>query len=214
MPDPVRVVLADDHVIVRAGLRALLEADGTIEVVAEAGTADEAARKVLGHKPDVLVLDLNMPGTPSLESVPQVRAASPGTAIVVLTMQSDPTYAKAALQAGVQGYVLKESASAELTQAIDTARAGGTYLSPSLGAKMATAPDPGDALPDGITQREADVLKLLVVGHTNQEISERLHLSRRTIETHRASLQHKTGCTTRAELVRYAAAHDLLHVEA
>lgn len=213
MPDRLRVVLADDHAIVRNGLRLLLEGDGNIEVVAEAGDADEASRRVLGHKPDVLVLDLNMPGAPSLEVVPRLRETSPATAVVVLTMQSDPTYARAALQAGVQGYVLKESASAELLQAIRTAAGGGTYLSPTLGARLAATPDTTGELPDGLSDREADVLKLLAIGYTNAEIAERLHLSRRTIETHRSALQSKTGRSTRAELVRYAAEHDLLHVE-
>jgi two-component system, NarL family, response regulator NreC len=213
VPDhELRVVLADDHVIVRNGLRLLLEGGG-IEVVAEAGDADEAARRTSGHKPDVLILDLNMPGTPSLDAIPKIRATSPSTAIVVLTMQSDPTYARAALRAGVQGYVLKDSAGAELMQAIRTAAEGGTYLSPSLGARLAAMPEGNGALPDGITPREADVLKLLAVGHTNAEIAERLHLSRRTIETHRSSLQTKTGCGTRAELVRYAADHGLLDLE-
>lgn len=205
------IVLADDHAIVRNGLRLLLEGKG-LEVVAEAATADDAARHVVTEQPDVLVLDLNMPGTPSLDVIPRLREAAPQTAIVVLTMQSDPGYARAALRAGVQGYVLKESASGELLQAIEDAMAGSTYLSPTLGARLAAAPEPA-GLPDGITPREADVLRLLAVGHTNAEAAEKLHLSRRTIETHRASLQTKTGCAGRADLVRYAAEHGLLDIE-
>ncbi|WP_372790580.1 response regulator [Paraconexibacter sp.] len=209
MPEPLRVILADDHEIVRSGLRMVLEAAGNIEIVAEAGTADDAVRYVLGHKPDVLVLDLNMPGTPSLETLPQVNEASPDTAVVVLTMQSGTAFAREALRAGVRGYVLKESAGAELVQALRTAADGGTYLTPSLGARLATEPEVPE-LPDGITSREAEVLSLLALGHTNAEIGDRLHLSRRTVESHRASLQSKTGCATRAELVRYALDHQLL----
>ncbi len=209
MPEPLRVILADDHEIVRAGLRMVLEAAGDIAIVAEAGTADDAVRYVLGHKPDVLVLDLNMPGTPSLEVLPQVTDASPDTAVVVLTMQSGTAFARAALRAGVRGYVLKESAGAELVQALRTAADGGTYLTPSLGARLATEPETPE-LPDGVTAREAEVLSLLALGHTNAEIGDRLHLSRRTVESHRASLQSKTSCATRAELVRYALDHQLL----
>jgi len=209
MPDTLRVILADDHEVVRSGLRMVLEAAGDVEVVAEAGTADDAVRYVLGHKPDVLVLDLNMPGTPSLDTIPQIREASPGTAVVVLTMQSGTAFARAALRAGVRGYVLKESAGTELVQALRTAAEGGTYLTPSLGARLATEPEHPE-MPDGITTREAEVLSLLALGHTNAEIGDRLHLSRRTVESHRASLQSKTGCGTRAELVRYAIDHDLL----
>lgn len=205
----VSVVLADDHEVVRSGLRMVLEAAGGIEVVAEAATADDAVRYVLGHKPDVLVLDLNMPGTPSLDAMPRFAEASPSTAVVVLTMQSGTAFAREALRAGVRGYVLKESAGAELIEAIRTAIDGGTYLTPSLGARLATEPDRFQ-LPDGLTPREAEVLSLLALGHTNAEIGEQLHLSRRTVESHRASLQSKSGCSTRAELVRYALAHDLL----
>lgn len=206
---PLRVIIADDHEIVRNGLRMVLEAAGDIEVVAEAGTADDAVRYALGHKPDALILDLNMPGTPSLEAIPAIEEASPKTSILVLTMQSGTAFARAALRAGVRGYVLKESAAAELVQAIRTVVEGGTYLTPSLGARLATEPET-PPLPDGVTPREAEVLALLALGHTNAEIGEQLHLSRRTVETHRSSLQAKTGCATRAELVRYALDHRLL----
>lgn len=213
MPEKLTAVLADDHGIVRSGLKLLLEERGTIEVVAEAGDADEATRKVLGYKPDVLVLDLNMPGTPSLDVIPKLREASPETKVIVLTMQSGPEFAREALQAGVDGYVLKESASLELELAIETARNDGTFLSPSLGARLAALPEKPDGYPDGITPREGDVLKLLVLGYTNAEIGDELHLSRRTIETHRSSVQHKTGCVTRADLVRYAARNGLIDLE-
>jgi two-component system response regulator NreC len=212
--DTVRVVLADDHEVVRHGLRLLLERSGDFEVVAEAGDAEEAARRVLGHKPDVLVLDLTMPGTPSLRIIPAIREASPQTAIVILTIEDATSHAREALRAGVRGYVLKEAAGTELLEAIRTAAEGGTYLTPSLGARLAAEPDDASSPPDGLTQRELDVLRLLALGHTNAEIADQLHLSRRTIETHRSSLQAKAHCGTRAELVQYAIAHDLLDLHA
>lgn len=196
----ITVVLADDHAVVRTGLRLLLTQSG-MEVVAEAGDVDAALRYVLGHKPDVLVLDLNMPGEPSLPAIPRFLQASPTTRIVVLTMQQEPQFAREALGNGAAAYVLKEAADDELVQAIHAARKGGTYVNPSLGAKLATAPV---GPPGGLSDREADVLRLIALGHTNTEIAEQLFLSVRTVETHRAHIQQKLGRTSRAELVRYA----------
>jgi two-component system response regulator NreC len=159
---------------------------------------------VRGHRPDVLVLDLNMPGEPSLPAIPRIVDATPETAIVVLTMQNEPAFAREALQSGARGYVLKHSAGDELVGAIRTAVDGGIYLNPALGARVATEPPPSDKPPDGLTEREAEVVKLVALGHTNAEIAEQLYLSIRTIETHRAHAQDKLGVSTRAELVRYA----------
>ncbi|CAA9530123.1 MAG: Two-component transcriptional response regulator, LuxR family [uncultured Solirubrobacteraceae bacterium] len=198
--DPITVVLADDHAVVRTGLKLLLAQDG-MQVVAEAGDVAGALRYVLGHKPDVLVLDLNMPGEPSLPAIPRFLEASPQTRIVVLTMQQEPQFAREALGAGATAYVLKEAADDELVQAIHAAREGRTYVNPSLGAKLATAPV---GPPGGLTEREADILRLIALGHTNTEIAEQLFLSVRTVETHRAHIQQKLGRTTRAELVRFA----------
>jgi DNA-binding NarL/FixJ family response regulator len=141
------IVLADDHTVVRNALRLLLDAEPGFEVVAEAGDADTAVRYVRGHKPTVLILDLNMPGRSSLDAVPDVRKASPGTEIVVLTMQNEPAYARRALAAGVRGYVLKEAADGELVQAVRSAAAGKTYLQPALGAKLAAGADGRNATP-------------------------------------------------------------------
>jgi two-component system, NarL family, response regulator NreC len=202
--DSITIVLADDHAVVRSGLRMLLEAESDIEVVAEAGDVDAARRYTLGYKPTVLVLDLNMPGGSSLEAIPEIAHASPGTSVVVLTMQEDPAFAREALRAGARGYVLKHSAGAELVQAIRAAAGGGTWLNPDLGARMAATPDgPVGALAE-LTDRELDVLRLIALGHTNNEIAEQLFLSVRTVETHRAHIQQKLGVSTRAELVRYA----------
>jgi two-component system response regulator NreC len=198
----VRIVLADDHAVVRSALRMLLEAEPEFEVVSEAGDAEEAARKVRGHHPQVLVLDLNMPGGSGLAALPRIREQSPETQVVVLTMQSEPAFAREAMQAGALGYVLKEAADAELVQAVRMAAAGETYLQPELGARLAAEPEGG--APDDLSERELEVLRLIALGHTNSEIAEQLYLSVRTVESHRAHIQQKLRLTTRSELVRYA----------
>ena len=209
--DTTTIVLADDHTVVRNALRLLLDAEPGFEVVAEAGDAEAAVRYVRGHKPTVLILDLNMPGRSSLEAVPEIRKASPGTEIVVLTMQNEPVYARRALQAGVRGYVLKEAADAELVQAVRSAALGDTYLQPTLGAKLAAGVDERDG--DELSERERDVLRLIALGHTNAEIAERLYISIRTVESHRAHIQQKLRVSSRAELVRYALGHGLVEAQ-
>jgi two-component system, NarL family, response regulator NreC len=206
--ETIRVVIADDHAVVRRGLRHVLDSEPSFEVLAEASTFDDARRYVRGHHPDVLVLDLNMPGGSTLEHIPSIRAECPETQIVVLTMQDEPAYARQALSAGALGYVLKEAAEAELVEAIRRAAAGDTYLNPRLGARVAAEPPPGP--PDGLSEREVDVLRMIALGHTNTEISEQLFLSVRTVETHRAHIQQKLRLGTRAELVRYALDHKLI----
>ena len=204
----IRVVIADDHAVVRRGLRQVLDAEDGFDVVAEASDLDGARRYVRGHHPDVLVLDLNMPGGSSLEGIPEIRAECPGTQIVVLTMQNEPAYARHALGAGALGYVLKEAAEAELVEAIRRAAAGDTYLNPRLGARVAAEPPPGP--PDGLSEREVEVLRMIALGHTNGEIAEELFLSVRTVETHRAHIQQKLRLGSRSELVRYALDHGLV----
>ncbi|HUE29048.1 MAG TPA: response regulator transcription factor [Solirubrobacteraceae bacterium] len=205
---PLRIVIADDHSVVRRGLRQLLEDEAGLEVVAEADDVDGARRYVRGHKPDVLVLDLNMPGGSSLDAIPEIRAEAPDTQIVVLTMQNEPAYARQALAHGVMGYVLKEAADEELVEAVRRAAAGDTYLNPRLGARVAAEPPPGP--PDGLTEREVEVLRMIALGHTNAEIATDLYLSVRTVETHRAHIQQKLRVGTRSELVRYALDHGLV----
>jgi two-component system response regulator NreC len=156
----------------------------------------------------VLVLDLNMPGGSTLEHIPAIRDECPGTQIVVLTMQDEPAYARQALRAGALGYVLKEAAEGELVEAVHRAAVGDTYLNPRLGARVASEPPPGP--PDGLTEREVDVLRMVALGYTNAEIAEQLFLSIRTVETHRAHIQQKLRLGTRAELVRYALDHKLV----
>lgn len=206
--EQIRIVIADDHPVVRRGLRQLLEDEQGFEVVAEAGDLESARRYVRGHRPQVLVLDLNMPGGSSLDSIEEILAESPGLAIVVLTMQDEPAYARRALAAGALGYVLKEAADAELVQAIRAAAVGQSYLNPRLGARVAAAPPPGP--PDGLTEREVEVLRMIALGHTNAQIASALYLSVRTVESHRAHIQQKLRLSDRAELVRYALDHELI----
>jgi two-component system response regulator NreC len=209
--DEITLVLADDHAVVRAGLRMLLEAEGDMTVLAEAGDVDTAVRAVLAHKPNVLVLDLNMPGAAtSLEAMPRFAEASPATNVVVLTMQEDPQFAREALRNGALGYVLKEAADAELVEAIRRAAAGETYLNPRLGAALAAAPPESGGAPDNLTEREGEVLRLIALGHTNVEIGKQLFLSVRTVESHRAHIQQKLMVSSRAELVGYALEHNML----
>jgi len=207
-----KIVIADDHRVVRSGLRMLLDREDGFEVVAEAGDVADARRYVRAHRPDVLVLDLNMPGGSGLEAIPLVRAEAPETSIVVLTMQSDPSFARQALQAGALGFVLKEAADDELMGAIRLAAEGETYLNPRLGARLAAQPAESSGPPDDLSKRELEILRLIALGHTNSEIARMLYLSVRTIESHRAHIQQKTRRSARAELVRYALEHRLVNL--
>ena len=208
--EPVRIVIADDHAVVRSGLRMLIDANEGLEVVAEAGDVPTAMQVIRAHRPAVAVLDLNMPGGSSLEAIPALRESTPETAIVVLTMQDDPAFAREALQGGALGFVLKEAADEELLEAVKLAARGETYLNPRLGARLAAQPPAPVGPPDGLSERELEVLRLIALGHTNVEIGEQLYLSTRTVETHRAHVQQKTRASTRAELVRYAIDHGLI----
>jgi two-component system response regulator NreC len=209
-PDAITIVIADDHQVVRAGLRMLLDAESDFQVVAEAGDVPTTERRVAAYHPRVLILDLNMPGESSLPAIPRLRASSPQTNIVVLTMQNDPAFAREALRAGATGYVLKEAADSELVQAVRMAADGRTYLNPELGARLAAEPAAPDGPPDDLSAREIEVLRLIALGHTNSEIASRLYLSVRTVESHRAHIQQKTRRTSRADLVAYARDHNLL----
>ena len=209
MAEGISIILADDHTIVRRALRLLLEEEPGFEVVAEADDAEGAIRYLRGHKPDVLILGLNMSGKPSLETISEMREASPQTKIVVLTMQKEPGFARQALQLGVLGYVLKEAADDELVPAVRSAAAGDTYLQPALGAQLATEPE---AAANDLSERETDVLRLIALGHTNAEIAEQLYISVRTVETHRAHIQQKLGVSSRAELVRSALSRGLVEI--
>jgi two-component system response regulator NreC len=204
----IRIVIADDHSMVRHGLHLVLENESDFEVVAEAVDLESARRCVRGHRPDVLVLDLNMPGGASIDEIPAILADSPETKIVVLTMQDQPAYARRALSIGALGYVLKEAADAELVRAVRAAARGEQYLNPQLGARVAAEGPPGP--PGGMSEREAEVLAMIALGRTNSQIAHEMFLSVRTVEKHRAHIQQKLTLSDRSELVRYALDHGLL----
>jgi two-component system response regulator NreC len=194
-------VLADDHVVVRSGLRLLLESEPGLAVVGECGDAAGALAAVAELGPDVLVLDLHMPGESSLAVIPRLRQLHPDTRVIVLTAQRDPSFASEALRLGASGYLPKEAAEGQLLEAIGVAADGGTYLEPRLGARIAAV---ATRQPADLSGRELEVLRLIARGLTNPEIAERLFLSVRTIESHRARLQRKLDLTRRSELVQYA----------
>src|SRR3712207_5340288 len=168
------VVIADDHTVVRQGLRMLIDNEEGLQVIAEAGTVPDAERMARAHRPSVLVLDLNMPGGSSLEAIPRLREHVADTAIVVLTMQDDPAFARQALRAGALGFVLKEAADEELLESIRLAAAGDIYLNPRLGARLAQQPPVSQGPPDDLTEREVEVLRAIALGHTNGEIAKQL----------------------------------------
>ena len=208
--DPLTVVLADDHVVVRSGLRVLLDSEPSIDVVAEAGDVPSAMAAVEKHRPDVLVLDLHMPGEPSLPAIPRLRERCPGTRVVVLTAQRDPSYAGEALRLGAAGYVPKEAAESHLLEAIAMAAGDGTYLEPQLGARLAANVAEAGRTATELTEREVEVLRLIARGLTNREMAERLYLSVRTVESHRARIQRKLGRSRRSDLVQYALERNLI----
>ena len=213
---PIRVVIVDDHALVRSGLRLLLDKDEGLDGVAEAGTADEGVRAARLEKPDVILLDVVMPGRSGISAAEEIIEASKGGRVLVLSMQDDPSYVREAFAVGATGYMLKEAADAELVQAVREVAAGGRYVHPTLGARLAQAEVEAArrAANDPLSDREREVLRLLALGHTNQEIAKTLFISVRTAETHRAHIMQKLGLSTRAELVRYALANGLLEEEA
>ena len=199
---PTRVVLADDHAMMRRSLRMLMDCEQDIEVVAEADDLAAVIRDVKGYEPHVLVLDLGMPGGSTIEAIGRLRERSPETQIVVMTMEENPVFAQRAFAAGALGFVAKDRADSELPQAVQAAARGEEFVSPRVAARL-------DALQrsltdDALTPREVEVLRLIALGHTSVEIARKLHLSPRTVETHRAHIHSKLELSTRAELVRYA----------
>ena len=206
------VLIVDDHAVVRAGLKLLLDAEQDLEAVGEAGSAREAIFQARSLKPDVILMDVVMPEQSGLEVVPQLLHEHPKTKVLVLSMQDDPRYVHEAFAAGASGYVLKEAADTELVAAIREVARGGRYVHPELGARLvaAEAQEAKRAEEDPLSEREREVLRLLALGHTNQEIAKQLYISVRTAETHRAHIMQKLRLSSRAELVRYALAQGLL----
>lgn len=203
----ITVVLADDHNVIRTGLRAMLEGEEDLRVIGEAPDAPAARKLVRDRRPDVLVLDLQMPGAEPTRDVPALREEAPSTAIVVLTMQSDPRRARDLLRAGAAGYVLKQAAERQLTEAIRSAAGGGSYIDPELGGQVAQL---GDDPLEALGERDRELLRLLALGHTNREIGEQLYLSVRAVEVNRAKLLEKLRLESRPELVRFAIANGII----
>ena len=211
-PRSIRVLIVDDHAVVRSGIRLLLEAEEDIEVIGEAGTADEGIRAARLEKPDVVLLDVVMPGRSGIDATPDIRSAAKDSAVLVLSMQDDPSYVREAFASGASGYILKEAVDVEVVQAVREVAAGRPYVHPALGARLAAAEaeQAAKTASDPLSEREREVLRLLALGHTNQEIAGMLYISVRTAETHRAHIMQKLGLQTRAELVRYALSSGLL----
>jgi two-component system response regulator NreC len=211
----IRIVLIDDHAVVRSGLSLLLNGEDDIEVVGEGGSAQDAVFRARALKPDVMLLDIVMPGESGIEVLPKLLKESPETKVLVLSMQDDPSYVREAFAAGARGYVLKEAVDEEVVAAVREIANGGHYVHPALGARMvaAEAQERAAAEADPLSEREREVLRLLALGHTNQEIAQTLYISVRTAESHRAHIMQKLRLTTRAELVRYAISHGLLTEE-
>jgi DNA-binding NarL/FixJ family response regulator len=215
----IRVFIADDHAVLRAGLRMLLGAQPDMEVVGEAADGDEAVRAVVETRPDVALVDLTMPGSGGLKAIERIRQESPRTRVLVLTMHDGPAYLRAALAAGSSGYVVKSAADAELLSAIRTVHRGRTVVDPALaallvqsayGRKPVGGRGSGGGAASLLSPREREVLDLVAQGHTNQQTADRLGLSVKTVETYRSRLVEKLGLRSRADLVRYALDSGLL----
>jgi len=205
----IRIVLADDHAAMRQSLRRLLDGESDIDVIAETDSFGAVHAQVRARRPDVLVLDLGMPDQGSaIEALERLSRELRGTAVVVLTTNDDPAWARRALDNGATALVLKEMADSDLPAAVRGASRGERYLSPLIAAKLGE----GVGESDRLTPREREVLRLIALGHTSVEIAEKLGLSPRTIETHRARIHRKLGVSTRAELVRYALRHELMRL--
>jgi two-component system response regulator NreC len=208
----VRVLIVDDHAVVRAGLRLLIDAEDDLEAAGEAGSARDAIFRARELEPDVILMDVVMPDGNGLDAIPTLLHEHPDAKVLMLSMQDDPQYVRQAFAAGASGYVLKEAADTEVVSAIREVARGGRYVHPELGARLVAAEteERKRAEEDPLSEREREVLRMLALGHTNQEIAKQLYISVRTAETHRAHIMQKLRLSSRAELVRYALDQGLL----
>jgi two-component system, NarL family, response regulator NreC len=208
----IRVLVVDDHAVVRTGLRSVLDAEPGIETVAEAADADSAVFEAMEHKPDVVLLDVMMPRKSGIEGMPALQQAAPDAKVLVLSMQDDPRYVREAFDAGASGYILKEADDTEVVDAVRAVAGGERYLHPALVPRLVAAEteERKRAEADPLSEREREVLRLLALGHTNQEIAKMLFISVRTAETHREHIMQKLDLASRAELVRHAISEGLL----
>lgn len=217
---PIRILIADDHTVVRSGLRLLLNAQADLEVVGEAGTGEETVERALDLRPDIVLLDIAMPGLNGLDAARRIRQQAPEVRIIVLTMYDDEAYLRQFLEAGAAGYVLKRAADTELTDAIRAVHRGEPFVYPSLMRRLIDSylqqPPPPAARRDGeeLSPREKEVLRLVALGYTSQQIADELCISVNTVETHRAHIMEKLGLRGRAQLVRYALTKGLLKDDA
>jgi len=221
MTEPIRIVLADDHTLLRRGLRALLSSQGDIEVVGEAGDGAEAVRACQRLKPDVIVMDISMPGTDGLQATAQIRELGLETRVLILTMHNEEDYLLKVLEAGGAGYVLKHSADTELVHAIRAVHRGEAFLYPSGVRMLLQSYLKGPKLPEteiqprpALSEREQEVLRLTAEGYSNQEIGKQLYISPKTVDTYRQRIMEKLGLHHRSELVRYALNRGLLKADA
>lgn len=212
-PSRIRILLADDHALLRAGLKALLAPHPDLEVVGEAADAAGAIRLAQGLHPDIVVLDIGMPGASGLEAVARIRRELPEVKVLILSMHDDQGYLRQALRAGASGYVLKQAADTELLAAIRAAARGEVFLDPAMARGLVEEVVGPGAAPGGpsiLSERETEVLRLLARGHTNQQVADRLCIGVKSVETYKARLMEKLGLKGRAELVRYALQHGFL----
>jgi two-component system, NarL family, response regulator NreC len=212
----IRVLIADDHALVRAGLRALLETQPDIEIVGEAESGIVVESLCLELSPDVVLMDLTMPGRGGVAATRDVLSACPSAKVLALTMHEDETYARQAAAAGASGYILKRALAQELVESIRAVHGGGRPVAQEMAAAFSIGASEGShrpARPGGIehlSDREREVVALVALGHTNAEIGDRLHISEKTVETHRAHILRKLGLRTRADIVRFAIEHGLM----
>ena len=210
---PLRVLIADDHGVLRAGLRALLKTEEDLQVVDEAADGETALRLASRLRPDIVLLDLSMPGPGGIEVTRKLKEMLPATRVLILTVHEDETLLREALKAGASGYIIKRAVESELISAIHAVSRGEIYVHPAMTRWLLQEPEPAAPKrrdPATLTPREIEVLRLIVQGHTNSQIAEVLTLSVRTIESHRANLMGKLGLQSRVELVRYAVKNKLL----
>ncbi len=217
MPEKIRLLLADDHAVLRSGLRLLLSEQPDMEVVGEAADGEEAIEKTRELSPDILLLDITMPGVGGLEALERIKKEIPDVRVVVLTMHDDESYMERIMTAGGSGYVLKKAADTELLSAIRAVYQGGVYLHPTMTRALVghlqrrtTAQEKQSHLESKLSEREREVLKLIAQGYTNKEIADMIFLSVKTVETHKAHIMDKLELRSRAELVRYALDNGLL----
>jgi DNA-binding NarL/FixJ family response regulator len=208
MASPLRILLADDHSTVRHGLKLLLESQPDMEVVGEAADGNGVLEQAEALKPDMVVMDISMPGLNGLVATRRLKREQPDVAIVALTRHDDDTYLEELLRAGASGYVLKQSAPAEFLQAIRAVAAGGLYLDPAMTSRVADGLLGGTAAGPthpqaALSERESEVLKLIAVGHSNKEVATQLKISVKTVEVHKANAMRKLGLTGRVDIVRY-----------